>query len=168
MTCKRRWGCSVHFEFSEETSVFATPQTQTHCCSPHNHILTNMGKFDAKKWFVLFVLKRPDPRVICSTMILKLAVNRINIHKNKKIELSLQHKKEVADLIEQGKEAQARVRVGSNLLTQCTCFCIPALSKMQTCKPAHSAQHRHTCTHVHCAHKMSCTRTSHMHTHTHT
>jgi hypothetical protein len=39
-----------------------------------------------------------------STMILKLAANRLMIHKNKKVEVSLQRKKEVAgtrDIIEQ-------------------------------------------------------------------
>lgn len=46
-------------------------------------------------------------------MILKLAMNRINIHKLKKIELSLQDKKKVATLLEQGKEEQARVQTVS-------------------------------------------------------
>lgn len=46
-------------------------------------------------------------------MILKLAMNRIAIHKLKKIEISLQDKKKVAEMIEQGKEAQARVQTVS-------------------------------------------------------
>ncbi len=46
-----------------------------------------------------------------STMILKLAVNRIQIHKNKKIELSMEHKKNVGELLVNGKDLQARVMV---------------------------------------------------------
>eukprot|EP01114_Cavostelium_apophysatum_P013876 TRINITY_DN3459_c0_g1_i1.p1 TRINITY_DN3459_c0_g1~~TRINITY_DN3459_c0_g1_i1.p1 ORF type:complete len:1054 (+),score=286.64 TRINITY_DN3459_c0_g1_i1:176-3337(+) len=56
-----------------------------------------MGKFKAKK----------------CVMILRLAVNRLYIHRGKKVELSLTHKKDVADLLEQGKDAQARVRTVS-------------------------------------------------------
>lgn len=44
-------------------------------------------------------------------MILKLAMNRLHIHKNKKIEQSMAHKEAVAKLIEQGKSSQARVMV---------------------------------------------------------
>jgi actin len=61
------------------------------------NILLKMGKFNAKK---------------CN-MILKLAINRINIHKLKKIEISLQHKKEVADLLEKGKKEQAKITTRS-------------------------------------------------------
>lgn len=45
-------------------------------------------------------------------MILKLAANRLNIHKAKKTEQSLNHKKEVAALLEQGRRDAARVMVG--------------------------------------------------------
>lgn len=44
-------------------------------------------------------------------MIMQLALNRIGIHKNKKIELSSEHKHEVAVLLQQGKEQQARIMV---------------------------------------------------------
>ena len=44
-------------------------------------------------------------------MLLKLALNRLNYHKNKKIELSALHKSEVKALYEQGKEPSARVMV---------------------------------------------------------
>jgi hypothetical protein len=47
-------------------------------------------------------------------MILQLALNRLSIHKNKKIELSGQHKHEVAVLLQQGKESQARIMVFSS------------------------------------------------------
>eukprot|EP01114_Cavostelium_apophysatum_P015221 TRINITY_DN4104_c0_g1_i2.p1 TRINITY_DN4104_c0_g1~~TRINITY_DN4104_c0_g1_i2.p1 ORF type:complete len:980 (+),score=294.81 TRINITY_DN4104_c0_g1_i2:774-3713(+) len=43
------------------------------------------------------------------TMILKLASNRLNIHKAKKTEVSLKHKKEVGELLASGKGDHARV-----------------------------------------------------------
>ncbi len=46
-----------------------------------------------------------------SAMILQLALNRLTIHKHKKIELGMTHKREVGNLLEQGKQAQARVLV---------------------------------------------------------
>lgn len=49
--------------------------------------------------------------VLCSIMLMKLANNRLVLHRNKNAELSNVHKKEIADLMEQGKEEQARVRV---------------------------------------------------------
>eukprot|EP01112_Ceratiomyxa_fruticulosa_P019696 TRINITY_DN6502_c0_g3_i1.p1 TRINITY_DN6502_c0_g3~~TRINITY_DN6502_c0_g3_i1.p1 ORF type:complete len:333 (+),score=51.19 TRINITY_DN6502_c0_g3_i1:192-1190(+) len=50
-------------------------------------------------------------------MILKLASNRLVIHRNKDVELSNVHKKEIAELLEQGKDDQARVRTIS-LITE--------------------------------------------------
>eukprot|EP01090_Pellita_catalonica_P019623 TRINITY_DN6741_c0_g1_i1.p1 TRINITY_DN6741_c0_g1~~TRINITY_DN6741_c0_g1_i1.p1 ORF type:complete len:895 (+),score=241.39 TRINITY_DN6741_c0_g1_i1:42-2726(+) len=44
------------------------------------------------------------------TMLLKLAVNRIQIHRAKKTEASNKHKREIADLLDQGKDELARVR----------------------------------------------------------
>lgn len=44
-------------------------------------------------------------------MITKLSINRINIHKARKIEISIQHKKDAAELIAKGKQDQARVMV---------------------------------------------------------
>lgn len=44
-------------------------------------------------------------------MLMKLAMNRLTLHRNKNAELGNLHKKEIADLLEQGKEEQARVKV---------------------------------------------------------
>jgi hypothetical protein len=44
-------------------------------------------------------------------MLLKLAMNRLTLHRNKAAEQGNVHKKEIADMLEQGKEEQARVRV---------------------------------------------------------
>ncbi len=66
-----------------------------------------MGKLDAKRWYQ----RTTWCLIIYSTMILKLASNRINIHRAKKTDLSLKHKKEVADLLAQGKRDQARIMV---------------------------------------------------------
>lgn len=44
---------------------------------------------------------------------LKLAINRASIHKQKKVENSNKTKREIAKLLEQGKDALARVKVGA-------------------------------------------------------
>lgn len=44
-------------------------------------------------------------------MLLKLAINRLTLHRNKNFEASNVHKKEIADMMEHEKEEQARVRV---------------------------------------------------------
>eukprot|EP00026_Physarum_polycephalum_P002599 Phypoly_transcript_02606.p1 GENE.Phypoly_transcript_02606~~Phypoly_transcript_02606.p1 ORF type:complete len:857 (+),score=143.36 Phypoly_transcript_02606:95-2665(+) len=46
-------------------------------------------------------------------MLLKLAMNRLTLHRNKTAEQGNVHKKEIADMLEQGKEEQARVRTAS-------------------------------------------------------
>jgi hypothetical protein len=48
---------------------------------------------------------------VYSVMILKLAVNRMNLHRLRKAESSLKTKKEIGELLEQGKPELARVRV---------------------------------------------------------
>jgi Regulator of Vps4 activity in the MVB pathway len=44
-------------------------------------------------------------------MLLKLAINRLTLHRNKNAEQGNVHKKDIADMLEQGKEEQAKVRV---------------------------------------------------------
>lgn len=51
-----------------------------------------------------------------SVLILKLAINRLNIHRIKRAEASQRLKKEIADLLEQGKDQLARVRVREIIL----------------------------------------------------
>ena len=46
-------------------------------------------------------------------MILKLAANRLNIHKTKKIEASLQRKSQVGDMLAGGRREQARIMVST-------------------------------------------------------
>jgi hypothetical protein len=68
-----------------------------------------MGKFNAKKWYVH---SDNAPKVyIDSQMILKLAANRLNIHKAKKIDQSISRKKDIADMLAQGKRDQAKIMV---------------------------------------------------------
>lgn len=55
---------------------------------------------------------RNAPKVkLASTMILKLAANRLNIHKAKKIEQSISRKKDIADTLAAGKRDQAKIMV---------------------------------------------------------
>ena len=44
-------------------------------------------------------------------MIVSLAINRLNLHKIKGMKQANEHKKEVAALLEQGKDEKARIRV---------------------------------------------------------
>ena len=52
----------------------------------------------------------------------KLAVNRATIHKKKRIEMSAKDKKEIATLLEQGKDALARVKVNSVIFSKSLIF----------------------------------------------
>lgn len=54
-------------------------------------------------------------------MILKLAVNRLNLHKAKKAEQSIKEKKEIGELLEKGKAELARVRVSLVFLAYNLC-----------------------------------------------
>jgi len=58
-------------------------------------------------------------------MILKLAMNRLNIHRIKRAESSMRLKKEIADLLEQGKDQLARVRTVSAINDD---YCMEVLS----------------------------------------
>ena len=46
-----------------------------------------------------------------STMLLRLGINRIRLQRVKKTEESAKHKREIADLLAEGKDELARVRV---------------------------------------------------------
>jgi hypothetical protein len=71
-----------------------------------------MGKaFNSTKMYVLCILFGVLYLTLRRVMLLKLAMNRLTLHRNKSAEQGNVHKKEIADMLEQGKEEQARVRV---------------------------------------------------------
>jgi hypothetical protein len=70
---------------------------------------------------------------------LKLAINRANIHKSKKIENSSKIKKEIAKLLETGKDALARVKVNDR---SCVCELIIFFNRADCCTTARFVVHR--------------------------
>ena len=52
-----------------------------------------------------------------SSIQLKLAINRLRLHRTKKLEEGNRHKKEIAELLKTDKEQLARVKVGHPLFT---------------------------------------------------
>ena len=72
---------------------------------------------DGEKWYVsltsccFVALLASLMSIIQSIMLLKLALNRVRLHKKKRRELNENTKREVASLLAEGKEEQARIRV---------------------------------------------------------
>ena len=62
---------------------------------------------------VVEVVDGPSHPPLDSLMLLKLAVNRIRLQKKKYREINENRKREVASLLQQEKELQARVKVAS-------------------------------------------------------